>query len=156
MVKSLLSLQYICKVPRREERDTEHPWSSKPCEEVRFSSRSIQRTLEVSAGVSEQGRSFCAAAWVGLRINQAVKCAFLPGLGLCQVKRREMLITQEREWLPYDLRILSTRGRMPMTEGAITVNKHEGDRRLTFQTQPEKGHPEDKRVKELEVLGLFI
>lgn len=53
--KSLLSLQYICKVPRREERDTEHPWSSKPCEEMRFSSRNIQRTLEVSAGVSEQG-----------------------------------------------------------------------------------------------------
>lgn len=34
-----------------------------------------------------------------------------------------------------------------MTEGAIAVNKHEGDRRLTFQTQSEKGHPEDKRVK---------
>lgn len=43
-----------------------------------------------------------------------------------------------------------------MTDGAITVNKREGDRRLAFQTQPEKGHPEDKRVKELEVLGLFI
>lgn len=61
MVKSLLSLQYICKVPRREERDTEHPWSSKPCEEVRFSSRSIRRTLEVSAGVSEQGVFLCSS-----------------------------------------------------------------------------------------------
>ena len=150
MVKSLLSLQHICKVPRREERDIEHPWSSKPCGEpcgeVRFSSRSLGGRWRSQQESLNRGRSPCAAAWVGLRINQAVKCAFLPGLGLCQVEND----------CADDLRIFSTYGRTLKTEGAITVHKYEGDRRLTFQTQPEKEHTEDTRVKDLEVLRLFI
>ena len=69
MVKSLLSIQHICKVPRREERGIEHPWPLKPCDEVRFSSSGAsggRRTPEVSAGVSEQGEvSLCGSlGWV--------------------------------------------------------------------------------------------
>ena len=104
-----------------------------------------------------RGRSPCAAAWVGLRINQAVKCAFLPGLGLCQVKWRVMLITREREWLRWWRQNLKCRWKNALTERALTAHRHGGDSWLTFQTRPENEHTEDRRVKELEgLLGLFF